>query len=235
MKRFNILCTECEDKDCMFSQSISADSSRLIEENKKIIYLRKGQQVIFEGMPVYGIYFLMDGKIKIFKSGINGRQQIVRLVRQGDMFGHRGFGGKNIYYIGATTLEDSKMCFIESEVFFKVLKNEPELAVQIIHFFAEELKITERRLVNLTQMSAKEKIANALLLIYDTYHFIKGKQIFQLPRQDIAEMSGTNIVQVSRALKELEEEKHIKMIGKNIEITNLSGLREFSKSDILYY
>jgi CRP-like cAMP-binding protein len=219
----------------MFSQPISKESSKMIEENKKIIFLKKGQQIIFEGMPAYGIYFLMEGKVKIFKSGFNDRQQIVRLVRPGDMFGHRGFGGKSVYYIGATTLEDSKVCFIDADVFFKVLKQEPELAIQIIHFYAEELKITERRLVNLTQMSAKEKIANAITIIYDTYHFIEGKTIYPLSRQDIADMSGTNIVQVSRAIKELEDEGYIKVSGKNIEIINLLGLKEMTKPNLLFY
>ncbi|MCC6383923.1 MAG: Crp/Fnr family transcriptional regulator [Bacteroidia bacterium] len=201
-------------------------SGKLIRENKLLIRCKKGQQIFFEGAPVTGIFFILEGKVKVFKSGINGRQQIVRLARSGDILGHRGFGGNNIYPVGASTLEDSKICFIESSVFFNTLKNEPELAIQLLLFYAEELKTTETKLRNQAQMTIREKITDALLYIYERYH-VDGDNTLDvhLSRQDIADLAGTNREQISRLITEFEYEGIIKTKGKRIEIIRLNKMQ----------
>ena len=68
---------------------------------------KKGQQFMIEGAPIQGLYFIQKGKAKVLKTGIYGKEQIVRLCSDGDTIGFRGFGTSNRYLIAASAIEYS--------------------------------------------------------------------------------------------------------------------------------
>ncbi len=227
-----VLDKKCETINAFLSQPFSKKSLDLINEYGTIIRCEKGQHIFYEGESVEGIFFVLSGMIKIFKSGLNGKQQIIRLAKPNDIIGHRGLGGKNIYPIGAEAIEDSKVCFIETQLFFEILRNDSEFAIWLILFYAEELKNTETRIRDQAQMSIREKIADAIMMIAKAYgidarNFLKA----QLSRGDIADLAGTNNEQVSRFLSEFEQDNIIELKGKTIKILNL----ELLKDKLKYY
>ena len=77
---------------------------------KRSFTCKRGQQFIIEGAPMQGLYFINKGKAKTVKTGINGREQIVRFTKDGDTVGFRGFGTSKRYLIGAYALEETILC-----------------------------------------------------------------------------------------------------------------------------
>lgn len=223
----NVVYEECENSDWFLSHSFSKKSLNLLEQNMVLMKCKKENYVFYEGSPVNGIFFVLSGKVKILKSGINGKQQIIRLAKPGDILGYRGLGGNNIYPVGAETIEDSQVYFLETKIFFEILRNDPEFSIRLVLFYAEELKVIESRLRDQAQMTAREKVADSLLIIFNAYgldedHFLN----VQLSRKDIANIAGTNNEQVSRFLSEFEKEKIIELVDKKIKIGSLSGLKK---------
>ena len=97
--------------------------------------------------------------------------------------------------------------------------------LQLMMFFAEELKVSERKMRNLAHMPVKGRVAQALLTIAEKFGVREGIIDLPLSRQDLASYTGATYETVFRVLNELAEENLIKLSGKNIEILNSEKLK----------
>src|SRR3982751_1465492 len=97
-------CSNCSNVSCLIKK-IAPDAEAQAFLNKKITFLcKKGQQFIIEGAPVQGLFFIYKGTSKVMQTGMNGREQIVRFCREGEIIGHRGFVVGDQYHISAEAL-----------------------------------------------------------------------------------------------------------------------------------
>ncbi len=133
------------------------------------------------------------------------------------------------YALSATALEDSLICLIEKDIFFRFLKSNSELHLNILLSYTKELRTIERMLRNMTEMNVREKVAETLLMIKNAYgKNLQGKATLgvQLLREEIASIAG---ISTDRLIKQLSEFKKEKLIGekrKKIIILDLKGLEE---------
>tara|TARA_R110001592_G_scaffold153736_2_gene382483 strand:+ start:3128 stop:3832 length:705 start_codon:yes stop_codon:yes gene_type:complete len=221
-------CEDCKNMECFLFKNCTPEWHEELNANKSCIQYKKNQVIFNEGDTVQGIYFIQSGKVKVYKES-NYRGQIVRFAEDGDILGHRGIGGDNIYPISASTLEDSLICFISQEMLFKLLENNTALSIQMMLFYADELKKTEIRLRNMAVMTVKERVADAILLVQESFgskNGNKGLLDVELSRKDIAEIAGTYPEQVSRFITEFKESKILDLDGKKIILHHPKKLQE---------
>lgn len=225
-KRTNIECEKCPNKDCSLLRYCNSTWLKFISEHKACTTYKKGQQIIYERMLVDGMYFILSGKVKVYKTGINGKQQILRLSKTGDILGHRGFNRK-VFPISAAALEDCKVCFIEIDDFEQILKSNPEMAYQLMAFYAEELFISEVRARNLAQLTVREKVADSLVKIRESFEVNTGNGPIgvELSRQEIADLAGTTKEQVSKHLADFKDEGIIELNGRGINLLDEERLK----------
>ncbi len=225
MKKISVNCRDCESKDCSVMRYCDEKWLEFLNQRKKVMSYKKGQQIIYERTTVDGIFFILSGKAKVYKTGVGGKQQIVRLAKSGDILGHRGLN-KMYWPISASTLEDSYLCFIEKNDFETILKNNSTLTYQLLLFFADELVLSEEIARDLAQSSVREKMAAALLKIKNVFSPGSGKSVgVQLSRQEIADIAGTTKEQVSKNLADFKKEKLIQLSGKDILIHDIERLK----------
>jgi CRP-like cAMP-binding protein len=229
-------CKICDSKECFLFKNCSPIWHDELSLNKSCVRYRKNQLIFNEGETVQGIYFIQSGKVKVYKE-TNYRGQIVRFAEDGDILGHRGIGGDNRYPISASTLEDSLICFINQEMLFKLLENNTALSIRMMLFYADELKKTEIRLRNMAVMTVRERVADAILLIQESFGSIskEGNLIdVELSRKDIAEIAGTYPEQVSRYITEFKRNKILDISGKKIIILQSEKLLEMVEKYNMY-
>jgi len=203
-----ISCKQCQNHACFFKQFVSSINHRLIESKKSQSDYLQGQYIIHENNPILGIFFVQQGKIKIFSSGLNGTPQIVRLVQAGESLCFRGLG-RTTYVTSSVTLEASRVCFFESKDFMQIC-NSPELSTYLISYLGNELEIAEKRLKYLMQMNVREKTAEALLFMQKSFSLNKKNELdVYMSRKDIAAIAGTSEELIIRQLSEFEKEKII--------------------------
>ena len=138
------VCKVCKSKDCL----IHNHSATLLEDTNvqsTIIRCKKGQQFIIEGAPVNGLFFIKKGTVKVFRTGINGREQIVRFAKDCEIIGHRGFGTEEYYSIGAIALQDSILCYFSKDDLQNTLLENPKFAYDLMLFYANELNRSENK------------------------------------------------------------------------------------------
>ncbi|RXP55517.1 Crp/Fnr family transcriptional regulator [Lutibacter sp. HS1-25] len=194
---------------------------------KNTVKCKKNQQFILEGAPVNGLYFIQQGKAKVLKTGIYGKEQILRFVKDGEIIGHRGFGiGKN-YTISATSIEDTILCNFTNEVLNEMLQKIPSLTYEFMLFYAEELNRSENKVKSIAQMTVREKVIDTILYLYRKFgENQKGFLNINLSRQEIADFAGTTDEQVIRTISSLKKENLLISQGKKIGIKNVSDLKK---------
>lgn len=226
----NYRCSTCKDANCFINISCTSKGKNEIDKQKNNISVKKDQMIFYENSPVLGIYFICHGKAKVFKTCLNNRCQTLRLVKQGDLLGIRGFNNKLFYPVGAKALENSHFSFISNEFFYKVMSTNAKFVINLLDFCAKELTNSEKRLKNFTEMSVKEKVIDALLMINRVYGEKSRAEKILLDiifiKQNIAEIAGITYTQVKRSIAELKREHFIEICGKQIFITNYDGLKK---------
>jgi CRP-like cAMP-binding protein len=172
----------------------------------ELTHCKRGERLIQEGTPTNGVYFLLEGTMKVFTSGLFKKEQIIRIAREGDIVGHRGINEEEQFPISAQALEDSRAIFIDLESFYSVLKDEAAFGFDMTLFFANELMRSERRMKRLTQLPVRQRVADALLYLHSV--FGKGTELFLLPlrRDEIGDLAATSQEQVSRTMSEFIRE-----------------------------
>ena len=211
----------------ILKKNVSSEYFDSISELVHIIPCKKGQQFILEGTPVNGLYFICSGKVKVLKTGIYGREHILRFVSEGEIVGHRGFGVRDKYGVSAVALEDSILCNFSNEILKKVLLDVPSLTHDLMLFYAEELNKSENKVKAFAQMTVREKVIDTLLYIDRKFgRNTKGFFDIQLSRKEIAEYSGTTVEQVIRVISSLKKEKQLIYSGKQLGIVDIPMLKK---------
>jgi CRP/FNR family transcriptional regulator len=214
----------CDLKSCSFCRQCLKEWLPAIEANRQTLQVKKGETFINEGEKVTGVYFVYEGAVKVHKKW-GEKELIVRFAKKGDIVGHRGLGNDIYYPVSATAIEPSVVCFIDIEFFIASLKVNQEFLFQLMMFFAEELKVSERKMRNLAHMPVKGRVAQALLTLREKFGVKENGFIdLRLTRQDLASYTGATYETVFRVLNDLVEENLVKLSGKNIGIPDIKKL-----------
>ena len=205
-----------------------------LEFIKKYHYSVKfnANEIIFrEGDTPNALISLSDGKVKIFKEGVGGREQIVRLAKPVGFIGYRAlFAGEN-YLATAVTIEPSTVCYIERDPLLDVVRRNSVFAMSIISSLARELGFANSRCVTLTQKHVRGRLAEAILFLKDTYGFEDDDTTIKayLSREDIAGLSNMTTSNAIRTLSQFANENIIELKRRRIKIMNLKNLEKISE------
>jgi CRP-like cAMP-binding protein len=222
-----IECNACKNEKCFVKLGCFGEWLNKISSSKNQYWCKKGSYIFREGEPVYGIHFIQEGGVKIVTTSLHGREQIVRLAKEGQILGHRGLG-RTYYYFNAVALKDTLVCLIENELFYEACMNCPKFAYNLIFFYASELRRAELRVKFQAQMNIREKVAMAFVYSYEVFGMNRETKMMNvsLSRQDLADIAGTTSEQVTRQLGDFESEKLISRNKRTIKLLNMKGLEE---------
>lgn len=191
---------------------------------------KKNERIIEEGSPVDGFYFINSGKVKITSSIYEGQERILRLSHFGQLMGHRALSADK-YPISAVACTDVELTFIPTDVFLKMIGQNPNFALFLVEFIARDLRETEERMKSIIHNDVIIRIAMIIVLLIDSYGYEetpKNQLQFTLPRADMANMAGTSYESVIRTLAKLEDLKLIRLEKKNILILKEAALRKLA-------
>ena len=205
---------DCDLKSCFFCKLCLPEWLPAIHTNRQTFHIRKGERLFEEGDRVTGIYFVYAGKVKVHKKW-GDKELIVRFADQGAIVGHRGLGSDTRFPVSATAIEPSTVCFIDLAFFLTSLRVNLEFTYQLMMFFADELRVSERKMRNLAHMPVKGRVAQALITLNDRFGITnEGFLDIVLSRQDLASFAGTTYETVFRIMNELINDHKIAVSGK---------------------
>lgn len=213
---------------CFLCQHSLAEWQAAIATNATIRHFRKNEVIFHEKEAVKGVYFMHSGRVKVHKKwGDDNKDLIVKFAAAGDILGHRGLGEDHYYPVTATAIEDVEACFITSEFFHTTLLVNHELAYQMVLFYGNELQRAEQGMRDMVHMSAKSRMANALIRLSKIFGTsVHGTIQSTLSRQEIASFAGTTYETLFKMLNEWVDEGIVAVSGKEITIRDEKRLRK---------
>ncbi len=188
---------------------------------------QKGQVVFYEGNRPFGVYCIYSGRVKLYKSDADGHQQILRLAGEGDLLGYRSLLSREPYHATAEVIEDAVICCVDANAFFRLISEQPALAMHVIKKLARELRQAEEWMTSIAHHSVRERMAELLLMLKEAYGKPHGNGVLidlQLSREEIAEMIGTTQETAIRLLSDLKKEEVIAVQDRSITLLDLEAL-----------
>jgi len=189
--------------------------------------LVKGHELFKEGSAPRGVYAINRGKVKVYRLGKDGKEQIIHLARQGDLLGYRTLISGDQFPVGASTLEATDLCFIPATEFHAVLDASPELHRKLLQQACRELGYMTGALTDLAQKTTRERLLLTLDRLCDIYDDSRDDQqrvSINLTREDLANIVGTATESLIRSLKELKKEGLIVTQGRRIVVPRREAL-----------
>lgn len=202
-----------------------------LQNHTSLTSYRKNEYIFKEGDKPSGFMMLVTGKVKIFKEGVGGREQIIRMSKPMGLIGYRALFADENHIATAVTLEDSVIANVTMEfIQNKALKNS-EFSMMLLHKFARELGFANIRTVTLTQKHIRGRLAESLILLADKYGFEHDNTTLKvyMSREDIANLSNMTTSNAIRTLSTFANEKLITIDGRKIKILDLYRLDRISK------
>lgn len=190
-------------------------------EKKEYKFFKKNQVIIEENTELVSLFYLKEGKVKIFKTDKNKKDQIIRFADNQEILGIETIVSGDRYLYSATALEDLYLCIIPIESYFQLMLEKPEFYYCLIKSFTNILKEINNRNISIIQKTETERLAEVLVILYSKYNSDK----IQLLKKDLAMYTNIEKNQLGFCLEHLREEKMISFNSERVRIVDVNKLR----------
>lgn len=199
--------------------------------NMSIEHFKKNDMIYREGEVPQYMHCLVRGKVKLYKEGVGGRIQIMRVIKPVGFFGYRAYLANENYVNAAGAFENCSICMIPIELIEKWMQENNALALYFVKLLAVELGVSDKRTVNLTQKHIRGRLAEAILFLYDSYGVDEDgiTMAVCLSRDDLASLSNMTTSNAIRTLSAFANENLIELEGRRIRILDIETLKKISK------
>ena len=223
-------CEQCIVREFSSLKALTKDELLKLSDCKTSHIIKKGDVIFEEGENVNGIYCIKDGVCKLTKLSPNGKDHIVKLVTKGELLGQRSMISDEPVNLSAVALEDMQVCFIpKSEVMGYFDKNN-QFSMNVMKTICGDLKEADDHMVNLAQKTVKERLAETLLYLHDTFGKNNDNSLkVQLSRDELASMIGTATESCIRLLSDFNKLGLIELTGKKIVLKDINKLKKLAE------
>jgi CRP/FNR family transcriptional regulator len=175
--------------------------------------VRKGQVLFQQGEETNSIYIIKEGRFKLLRLAEDGNETILQIVGPGEMMGETALFRPNAIQLAtAISLEQAKVCSVDRGTLETVIKNQPDLAWEIIKNLGDRLYDVWEQVSESNSQSTQEKVL-ALMLRMAREHgesCSEGTRItIPLTQQEIASLVGASRVMVSQSIKLLTVKNYL--------------------------
>jgi CRP-like cAMP-binding protein len=222
-------CEQCIVRQFSSLKALGKEELLRMAECKTSYTIKKGEPIFEEGEITNGIYCIKEGICKLSKLSSNGKDQIVKLVKPGDLLGQRSMISEEPANLSAVALEDMEVCFIPKNEIMQFFNHNNDFSMNVMKTICGDLKEADQHMVTLAQKNVKGRLAGTLLYLEDTFGTdSEGLLKLQLSREELAGMIGTATESCIRLLSELNKSDIIELVGKKIKIKNKLKLQRLS-------
>ena len=218
-------CETCGSRHKSVFCSLSEEEVKNIDASKGCNIYGKGQVIFHEGNRTNGIYCVNKGKIKLFQLGSEGKEQIIRFAKEGDVMGYRALLSEEPLSASAEVIEEAAVCFIPKSQVVSLITENSDFNFKLFKELSHELGEATKLITGMAQKPVRERLAETLLMLKDTFELDEDQVIqVKLSREELANIVGTATESIIRLLSEFKKDKLIALDGRNIKLLNIPVL-----------
>lgn len=164
-----------------------------------------GQVIVTEGDPGTGFHVVTAGRVRVFKSSPEGREQILHVWGPGEPFGEVAVLEGGAFPAGAAALEPTRTLYFPRAALLDLVRRQPEFALRLLGMLARRLRGFAAQVEALTLREAPARLA-AYLLLRDEEQGRTGLVELDLAKGQLANLLGATPETFSRVLARLARE-----------------------------
>jgi len=195
----------------LFKELTAAELDPIVKIAQARFYKQK-RYVFMQDDPLDRVFFIHSGKVKIYKTDMSGKEQIVSILEAGEMFPHAGFFRQGNFPAHAEIIEDADLIVIPIDRFEEILITYPELCIKLFKVLGEKIIDLQSRLEAQVLHNTFEQIILLLIRLCETngekvgdhYHLTT-----QFTNRELANMIGTSRESVSRTINQLKKKNFV--------------------------
>ncbi len=223
------LCDKCSITTGALFRHLTLDEVNLLNYEKDFRKYKRGEILYNEGSRISGFYCIHSGIIKVFKTGFDGKEQIIRFAKAGEIIAYRSVLSNETACTSAKVIEDCQVCFIPSDILISLVKTNSTFALELLKLACEELGEANSYITDIAQKTVRERLAEILLLLVDDFGLDDNNYLkISLTREELANIVGTATESVIRLLSEFKSDRLVELNGRRIKILDKKGLFKIS-------
>jgi CRP-like cAMP-binding protein len=222
----DISCDSCIIRAYPLFRHLGPQELQEISLNKITETFKRGSIIYQEGNRMKGFYCVQKGIIKIYKTGIDGKEQIIRFAKPGDIIGYRSVVSNEPACTTTEVLEESILCHIPAEILINLIQSNGNFAVEMMKLTCKELGEANSYITDIAQKTVKERLAEILIQLNEEFgEDSQGVLKVSLTREELSNIVGTATESIIRLLSEFKNLGYIELNGRKIKILDKPGLK----------
>jgi CRP-like cAMP-binding protein len=223
-------CEQCIVRQFSSLKALKKEELLKMADCKTSYTIKKGNPIFEEGETLKGIFCIKDGVCKLSKLSSNGKDQIVKLVKPGELLGQRSMISDEVANLSAVALEDMEVCFIPKMEIINFFNENNEFSMNLMRTICGDLKDADDHMVSMAQKTVKARLAETLVYLLETFGKNEDDSLrIQLSREELAGMIGTATESCIRLLSDFNKLGLIELVGKKIVLKDVSKLKKLSE------
>lgn len=223
-------CEQCIVRQFSSLKALNKDELVKMANCKTSYTIKKGEPIFEEGEITNGVYCIKEGVCKLSKLSANGKDQIVKLIKPGELLGQRSVISEEAANLSAVALEDMEVCFIPKSEILGFFTTNNEFSMNMMKTICGDLKDSDDHMVSMAQKNVKQRLAETLLYLENDFGKNNdGTLHIQLSREELAGMIGTATESCIRLLSEFNKLGLIELVGKKIALKDRTKLKRISE------
>ena len=199
---------------------------QLTSDEREVYSYKKKQMIYAEGQRPKNVYFVMSGKVKIYKINDEGKELIISIHIAGEFFGYTATLEGTNYTDNAQVLSDGQLMLIPNEDFLELITTDTQVAKHFIKIITQNIIEKEETLLSLAYNSLRKKVAFGLIQLIDKFKENDTELVvLTITRENMAQVTGIATESLIRTLSDFKEENLVDIEGGKIIILNEKKLR----------
>ena len=206
-------------------QGLSDSQLERVAEISREKHFARGESIFFEGDEATGFYMVAEGKVKIFKMSLEGREQILHVFGPGEPFGEVPVFHGQPFPANAVTMAQSALLYFPRREFVDLVTNTPSLALSMLAMLSLRLRRFASQIESLSLKEVPGRLAAHLLYLAEE----QGRTdqvVLDIPKGQLASLLGTSPETLSRIFARMSDEGLIQVKGKTIKLLDYQELLE---------
>jgi CRP/FNR family transcriptional regulator len=205
-----------------------AELTRIVVERS----YKQGDSIFSEGDEAKGFYVLLSGRVKIFKLSPEGKEQILHIIEPGEPFAEVALFAGSSYPAHAESLRETSVIFFPRAAFEKLIKRDPDLAMNMLAILSHRLKYFSRLVEDLSLKEVPQRLATYLLYLSDTRNNASHIDL-SISKGQLASLLGTIPETLSRILNKMAVQGFIEVKGRRIKFLKKDALESLASGEKL--
>lgn len=216
---------ECDLSGFQLFKKLTDPEFAQLNYDKTCSLYKKGNIIYREGSRLTGFYCVTRGVLKLFKTGVDGKEMILRFVKKGDIIAYRSLLSQELACTTAKVIEEAVLCHIPYQTLLYLIQNNWQFSHHMLQIVCRELREANDYITDVAQKTVRERLAEVLLLLKDSFELDNSNTLqISLTREELANTVGTATESVIRLLSEFKQDRLIDLQGRKIKFLDVPKL-----------